>query len=160
MNPVNGAVGLLWTGNWHVCQAAVETVLRGGTLRPMPELLGSDAPTTAADDASEGEVTCNDMWRIRHPNPNSRCNNNKVSSGGKRKRSDDSTKLETTDLDLQSTPSFLEKVAAYGCGPKDRRPDTPSMNSEESVTTTICFESGIGDHCGHGGGRKLLNLFT
>ncbi|KHN12987.1 LOB domain-containing protein 39 [Glycine soja] len=25
VNPVNGAVGLLWTGNWHVCQAAVET---------------------------------------------------------------------------------------------------------------------------------------
>ncbi|KAI5417937.1 variant 2, LOB domain-containing protein 38 [Lathyrus oleraceus] len=40
VNPVNGAVGLLWTGNWHVCQAAVETVLRGGTLRPLPELTG------------------------------------------------------------------------------------------------------------------------
>lgn len=30
MNPVNGVVGLLRTGNWHVCQAAVETVLGGG----------------------------------------------------------------------------------------------------------------------------------
>ncbi|KAD1878833.1 hypothetical protein E3N88_42171 [Mikania micrantha] len=39
VNPVNGAVGLLWTGNWHVCQASVDTVLRGGTLRPIPELL-------------------------------------------------------------------------------------------------------------------------
>ncbi|KAC9975355.1 hypothetical protein E3N88_44996 [Mikania micrantha] len=29
----------LWTGNWHVCQASVDTVLRGGTLRPIPELL-------------------------------------------------------------------------------------------------------------------------
>ncbi|XP_058081439.1 LOB domain-containing protein 39-like [Magnolia sinica] len=37
INPVNGAVGLLWTGNWHVCQAAVETVLRGDTLRPLTE---------------------------------------------------------------------------------------------------------------------------
>ncbi|CAH2050735.1 unnamed protein product, partial [Thlaspi arvense] len=27
VNPVNGAVGLLPTGNWHVCQAAVQTVL-------------------------------------------------------------------------------------------------------------------------------------
>lgn len=40
VNPVNGAVGLLWTGNWHICQAAVETVLRGGTLQPMTEALG------------------------------------------------------------------------------------------------------------------------
>ncbi|XP_057783037.1 LOB domain-containing protein 37-like [Salvia miltiorrhiza] len=37
VNPVNGAVGLLWTGNWRVCQSAVETVLRGGVLRPLPE---------------------------------------------------------------------------------------------------------------------------
>ncbi|KAL3514386.1 hypothetical protein ACH5RR_027103 [Cinchona calisaya] len=35
VNPVNGAVGLLSTGNWQVCQAAVETVLAGGTLWPM-----------------------------------------------------------------------------------------------------------------------------
>lgn len=35
VNPVNGAIGLLSTGNWHVCQAAVETVLAGGTPRPI-----------------------------------------------------------------------------------------------------------------------------
>lgn len=34
VNPVYGAVGLLWSGNWHVCQAAVDTVLRGGALKP------------------------------------------------------------------------------------------------------------------------------
>ncbi|XP_065880574.1 LOB domain-containing protein 38-like [Euphorbia lathyris] len=39
VNPVNGAVGLLWSGNWHLCQAAVETVLSGGTLRPLPSVL-------------------------------------------------------------------------------------------------------------------------
>ncbi|KAI3465271.1 hypothetical protein Pfo_021934 [Paulownia fortunei] len=35
VNPVNGAVGLLSTGNWHICQAAVETVLSGGALPPI-----------------------------------------------------------------------------------------------------------------------------
>lgn len=35
VNPVSGAVGLLSTGNWHACLAAVETVLAGGELRPM-----------------------------------------------------------------------------------------------------------------------------
>lgn len=34
VNPVFGAVGLLWSGNWGVCQAAVETILKGGSLRP------------------------------------------------------------------------------------------------------------------------------
>ncbi|KAL2529580.1 LOB domain-containing protein 38-like [Forsythia ovata] len=35
VNPVNGAVGLLSTGNWHICQAAVEKVLGGSTLQPI-----------------------------------------------------------------------------------------------------------------------------
>ncbi|XP_014514255.1 LOB domain-containing protein 38 isoform X1 [Vigna radiata var. radiata] len=30
INPVNGAVGLLWSGNWQLCQMGVEKVLRGG----------------------------------------------------------------------------------------------------------------------------------
>ncbi|KAL8487638.1 hypothetical protein ACS0TY_024088 [Phlomoides rotata] len=34
-NPVSGAVGLLSTGNWHICQAAVETVLAGGVIQPV-----------------------------------------------------------------------------------------------------------------------------
>ncbi|KAL1534211.1 LOB domain-containing protein 38 [Salvia divinorum] len=42
VNPVNGAVGLLSTGNWHICQAAVETVLAGGV--PSPVSLGTPPP--------------------------------------------------------------------------------------------------------------------
>ncbi|XP_009335387.2 LOB domain-containing protein 38-like [Pyrus x bretschneideri] len=37
MNPVNGAMGLLLSGKWEVCQGAMETVLRGGALEPLPE---------------------------------------------------------------------------------------------------------------------------
>ncbi|XP_076919217.1 LOB domain-containing protein 37-like [Bidens hawaiensis] len=56
VNPVNGAVGLLWTGNWHLCQSAVATVLRGGNIRAMPELF-SAAPTTVNDNASEAKAS-------------------------------------------------------------------------------------------------------
>ncbi|XP_027367614.1 LOB domain-containing protein 38-like [Abrus precatorius] len=43
INPVNGAVGLLWTGNWHLCQMGVEKVLRGGAaLTPLPQFSGVD----------------------------------------------------------------------------------------------------------------------
>lgn len=163
VNPVNGAVGLLWTGNWHVCQAAVETVLRGGTVRPMPELLGLDAPI--ADDASEGEVTYSDKRRVRDPNPNFRFPNSRSdkvasSSGGKRKRFEELAKFQTaTDLNLRLTPGFLQNVSGFGCRREIRRPGSPSMNSEESVTTTACLESGIGDHYAPDGDRKVLNLF-
>lgn len=157
VNPVNGAVGLLWTGNWHVCQAAVETVLRGGTLRPLPELTLLDAPLTATDEASEAEDDGADaMWKIRDPNFGlaSSQSSNKVYSGSKRRRSEEFVKVPAAiNLDLRLTPIFQQKAV------EERRPGSPSMTSEESVTTTACLETGIGDRWSHGGDRKVLNLF-
>ncbi|KAL3843860.1 hypothetical protein ACJIZ3_001263 [Penstemon smallii] len=55
VNPVNGAVGLLGTGNWHVCQTAVETVLRGGVLRALPEFTGLTHSPESFDDRRKEE---------------------------------------------------------------------------------------------------------
>ncbi|XP_022963426.1 LOB domain-containing protein 37-like [Cucurbita moschata] len=159
VNPVNGAVGLLWTGNWHICQAAVETVLRGGTLRPMNEFLAAGSPNPASDETSEAEVACTDMWKLRDSYPNSRFSNSRSRLSPKRKRSEESTKNQLNDLDLRLTPNFPAKST--------RRAATPSMNSEESETTT-CFESGgLVDHHHRNyhpeelvPERKLLNLFV
>ncbi|PON54277.1 Lateral organ boundaries domain containing protein [Parasponia andersonii] len=54
VNPVNGAVGLLSSGNWHVCHAAVETVLSGGALRPIQGVLTPklDESSAAASETS------------------------------------------------------------------------------------------------------------
>ncbi|XP_072968613.1 LOB domain-containing protein 40-like [Typha angustifolia] len=35
VNPIYGAVGLLWSGKWDACQAAVQAVLRGEALVPV-----------------------------------------------------------------------------------------------------------------------------
>ncbi|KAE8730270.1 LOB domain-containing protein 40 [Hibiscus syriacus] len=32
VNPVYGSIGMLWSGNWAECQAAVEAVLKGSTI--------------------------------------------------------------------------------------------------------------------------------
>lgn len=40
INPVSGAIGLMWTGQWDLCESAVDTVLCGGSLRPMDDLCG------------------------------------------------------------------------------------------------------------------------
>ncbi|KAG6767052.1 hypothetical protein POTOM_028231 [Populus tomentosa] len=162
VNPVNGAAGLLWTGNWHVCQAAVETVLRGGTLLPMPELVtgGGGSPSPSSDEASEVEVACTDIWKLQDPNPNHhpRFSISRSRLSPKRKRTEEpvAVKVQHNDLDLGLTPSFSLKGFAYK--QEIRRPGTPSMNSAESVTTnTACFDSaGLGDE---GGETKLLNLF-
>ncbi|KAG9440490.1 hypothetical protein H6P81_020655 [Aristolochia fimbriata] len=142
VNPVNGAVGLLWTGNWHVCQTAVETVLRGGTLRPL-----SNLPPAELDDASAAEESCN---KLRDPYSRSK--------GGKRKSGDDAAKLQACELDLSLVSGFSARSSSSGGGgggiatrPEKRRPATPE--EEESVTTSVESDRVSGE-------RRLLNLFV
>lgn len=35
VNPIYGSVGLLWSGNWQLCQNAVEAVLKGTPITPI-----------------------------------------------------------------------------------------------------------------------------
>ncbi|KAG2638087.1 LOB domain-containing protein 37-like [Panicum virgatum] len=135
INPVSGAVGLLGAGSWHLCQAAVETVLRGGGIRPLPELDGglpvADGRDPRALTARRAVAGCSTFSAAKravarapvaaHAFPEPSC-----------------------DLGLCLSPGSPP-------APGERRPGTPSMTSEESVTTT----SG-------GGGREpeLLNLFV
>ncbi|KAJ9163349.1 hypothetical protein P3X46_023026 [Hevea brasiliensis] len=44
VNPVYGSVGLLWSGNWAHCQAAVDAVLRGTPIMQMPSAPDSPPP--------------------------------------------------------------------------------------------------------------------
>lgn len=133
INPVNGAVGLLWAGNWHLCQEAVETVLRGGTLRP---LFGhGDDKTPEADG----------------PSPRPRIGFSSFSAAKRRKAPAPSDAAAACDLDLCLT----RRSPASGFEEKRRRrPATPSMNSEGSVTT-----SG-GESDSSTAEPRLLNLFA
>jgi hypothetical protein len=69
VNPVFGAVGLLSTGNWHLCREAVETVLRGGTLQPSPlRLLSSSLPPGFMNTTGlEKSVVAKEMQESRIP---------------------------------------------------------------------------------------------
>lgn len=138
INPVNGAVGLLWTGNWHLCEAAVETVLRGGTLHALPELTGGSPVRIAEGGLYERQPTM-----ARWP-----------SSSAKRRKGApaDGNAEAACDLDLCLSPRSAG-VAKDG-EKRRRRSASPSMNSEESVTTSA--ESG-GELEGQ---PRLLNLFV
>uniref|UniRef100_A0ACD5YZN3 Uncharacterized protein n=1 Tax=Avena sativa TaxID=4498 RepID=A0ACD5YZN3_AVESA len=137
INPVSGAVGLLWAGSWHLCEAAVQTVLRGGALHPLPELSGgvggSDLFASSARRAGVGCSTYSTAKRLAttsksnpgaaHPEP-------------------------SCDLGL-----FLAPGSSSPTGERQRRArraGTPSMSSDGSVTTSA------------GGEREpeLLNLFV
>ena len=152
VNPVNGAVGLLWTGNWHVCQASVDTVLRGGTLRPIPELSDGFPAMQRLGDSSEIDVTRPDLLKLQDP---ATCPRSKVQ---KRRRACEhpSNEPQSYDLELDINQSFPEVKGL----PEKRRQGSPSMNSEDSVTTT-CLDGGFGEYNITQGGREvhLLNLF-
>ncbi|PKA49789.1 LOB domain-containing protein 37 [Apostasia shenzhenica] len=135
INPVNGAVGLLWTGNWHLCHAAVEIVLRGGTLRPLPELSGSIADSFSAEEDGDGDLYAHHQIRwYSHPN-----RQNDTPSGDR--------PLRVADLEL-----CLNPPSAVASAKEQRWPGTPSIVSEDSFTTSA--------GCRTGERSGLLNLFV
>ncbi|KAI5579729.1 hypothetical protein POPTR_008G120600v4 [Populus trichocarpa] len=44
VNPVYGSVGMLWSGNWAQCQAAVDAVLKGSPIMSLPSSSEVPAP--------------------------------------------------------------------------------------------------------------------
>ncbi|KAJ0239105.1 LOB domain-containing protein 37 [Hirschfeldia incana] len=187
VNPVNGAIGMLWTGNWNVCQAAVETVLRGGSLRPIPELLAHGGggfagfPTATSEEASE---ICTEMLNLQQNDGFSNDDRNmyhhsRFSSSRSRSRLDSSSPTKrkrvacseqqqpsSSELDLSLIPNFPVKTTPASS--TRQRSRTPSMNSEDSVTTTTTPTSfwdnnatgGDVDRNRGGETGKLLNLFV
>lgn len=166
VNPVNGAVGLLWTGNWSICQAAVETVLRGGSLRPIPELLTRDGgfPSATPDEASE---ICTEMMNdsgdrsIYHHSRFSSSRSRSTASPPKRRRlASEQRRRPSSEIDFSLTPAFPTKTTPFK--EETRRPETPSLYSEESVITAPFTDNIASERFVRGGGEmaKLLNLFA
>ncbi|KAF9671386.1 hypothetical protein SADUNF_Sadunf12G0041900 [Salix dunnii] len=61
VNPVYGSVGLLWTGSWQQCQAAVEAVLKG---EPITEIASTDQLALDASDIRH--VSKEGGWSASH----------------------------------------------------------------------------------------------
>lgn len=121
-------------GNWHVCQSAVDKVLQGQPLLPAPEFEGGVA-------VAEFDV---DSMRT-----------------SKWKGLNDARRFQPSDLDLCLTTGLPARRFSGGkmkIRTEKRRPATPSMNSEESGTTSS--ENDWEDDRLGGGERKLLRLFS
>ncbi|KAH8516390.1 hypothetical protein Peur_047666 [Populus x canadensis] len=133
VNPVNGVVGLLWSGNWHMCQEAVETVLSGGALRPLPGILtGVLAPNCdeSSDRFSAAAYTVHNMAR-NQSRSFAKENNNEVVSDHR-----------------------VNLCLARGKGGRDKRGRDAVSFYTGGESETISFESSGGDK------KRLLNLFV
>ena len=130
MNPINGAVGLLWSGNWHVCQEAVETVLSGGALRPLPGIL-TGFLNPICDESSDGfsAAVHNMAW-------------NQSKSFAKEKNNE------------VVSDHHVNLCLARGTGGRGKRGREAVSFYSGGESETISFESSGGDH------KRLLNLFV
>ncbi|KAI3992176.1 hypothetical protein MKX01_015067 [Papaver californicum] len=170
VNPVNGAVGLLWTGNWQICQTAVETVLRGGTLRPISDVMNGNEIQTfdQSDDlsvsiqAQQPNFSTMETKKIiklddNHYNSN---NNNLYPSSRSLAKTSKRKVFTQTDLDLSLTTSTSggSGIVNHHHRPEKRRSSSPSMNSEESVTTSL--DSSVERRVSRGVEIKALDLFV
>lgn len=134
VNPVNGAVGLLWSGNWHVCHAAVETVLSGGILLPLSGIFaGVLAPNydELTDSFSAEACELSNMWTQSKPYGNIGREN------------------QASVLNDSLTP----KLVTGRAGRVKRSRGAASFYTEESSETTT-VTSNDGDR------KKLLKLFV
>ncbi|KAI9128152.1 hypothetical protein K1719_001145 [Acacia pycnantha] len=136
INPVNGAVGLLRTGNWHLCQMAVELVLRGSELSPLPPDF-SVGSVAAEDDGLGSAINSCTNRRDMEAERSSMVLKRKVMSGS------------NMDDDLKNFGTRHQRMPERA---KKHRAATPS--TEESETTT--FGSGLQQGSAQ---RRLLRLF-
>ncbi|XWS75461.1 hypothetical protein CRYUN_Cryun01aG0090300 [Craigia yunnanensis] len=72
VNPIYGSVGLLWSGSWQLCQAAVEAVLKGAPITAIASeaaVNGQGPPLKAYDirhvSKDENSAASNDVHRVK-----------------------------------------------------------------------------------------------
>ncbi|XP_047091868.1 LOB domain-containing protein 39-like [Lolium rigidum] len=158
INPVSGAIGLMWTSNWDLCQAAADAVLRGESLRALSAV---PAAFTDRDMAGlYGNVGTNTgSSSSLHSSPEN------SSSAPSRKRSKNNCgvggaqqqqinlmppMLQSCELDLCLTPVLPLGGGERLCG--------GGGASDEYSTTTCCEQEASGD--AEAGAPALLNLFS
>ncbi|RLN39519.1 LOB domain-containing protein 37-like [Panicum miliaceum] len=164
INPVSGAIGLMWTGNWDLCQAAADAVLRGESLRALSTIpaaftdrdmdgLYGDVGAAAASFSSPENSSSAPPSRKRSRNNNNgglAFNAAAVPATGACRNPPPAGLLQSCELDLCMTPaSPMAGSGRRGCG---------GASDEYSATTTCEDLQATGDV--EARAPALLNLFN
>lgn len=161
INPVSGGIGLMWTGNWDLCQAAADAVLRGDSLSAL-----SAVPAAFTDRDMAGLYGCannnnnntGSSSSLLHHASSSPENSSsskpsrkriKPSFGGAQQMKPPRALMQACELDLCLTP-----VSPMGGG---RRQQGAGGGASDEYSTTTCDEAS-GD--AEAGAPALLNLFN
>ncbi|PIN22547.1 hypothetical protein CDL12_04740 [Handroanthus impetiginosus] len=110
INPVHGSVGLMCSGDWPRCQAAVEAVLQGTPL--MMQVAGDDDSSTVAP--TEYPITPLQGCDIRHLSRDSAASANRIRTRNRFKRSALRANSVATELMSESEEKFTITGWDYG----------------------------------------------
>ncbi|RCV41881.1 hypothetical protein SEVIR_9G168300v4 [Setaria viridis] len=138
INPVSGAIGLMWTGNWDLCQAAADAVLRGESSlralstipaafkdRDMDGLYGNVGAAAASSASPENSSSTPSKKRRNNGGGGIACFD-AVRATGACQQPPPAGLLQSCELDLCLTPASPMAGGRRGCGASD----------EYSATTT------------------------
>uniref|UniRef100_A0A6M2F667 LOB domain-containing protein n=1 Tax=Populus davidiana TaxID=266767 RepID=A0A6M2F667_9ROSI len=115
VNPIYGSVGLMWSGSWPLCQAAVEAVLRGASITQINSETAANAqgpPLKACDirhvSKDENSAASNDANRVR-----TRCRVGRVVKPKASKPSCGGNGLGSIVVDLSATRDGLTRSTSH-----------------------------------------------
>ncbi|KAG6779181.1 hypothetical protein NC652_011086 [Populus alba x Populus x berolinensis] len=115
VNPIYGSVGLMWSGSWPLCQAAVEAVLRGASITQINSETAANAqgpPLKAYDirhvSKDENSAASNDANRVR-----TRCRVGRVVKPKASKPSCGGNGLGSIVADLSATRDGLTRSTSH-----------------------------------------------
>uniref|UniRef100_A0A0C9S909 TSA: Wollemia nobilis Ref_Wollemi_Transcript_9860_1464 transcribed RNA sequence n=1 Tax=Wollemia nobilis TaxID=56998 RepID=A0A0C9S909_9CONI len=136
VNPVHGSMGLQCSGNWHICHAAVESVLRGQPVQPL-EIGGahdsSDLPDIKQFQFIDSTVT-EKLLKVKNGGRFKRVSNKKSRAENKRE-TDVTTKEE--DVTVSGSASQVCNLRWRRCYPQELQ----AMNDAEPQGNLLWTES-------------------
>lgn len=114
VNPIYGSAGLLWSGSWQLCQAAVDAVLRGMPITQLPT-------ESAISSASPPLKACDIRHVVKGEKPAPRDQLHKVNksrtrfknTAGKPKSKVESASMEFVTESLRNEDSARQSVGSF-----------------------------------------------
>ncbi|GMI74919.1 LOB domain-containing protein 42 [Hibiscus trionum] len=105
VNPVYGSIGMLWSGNWAECQAAVEAVLKGSTITQTSSL------ESLEEVEEEQPIFPLKTYDIRHVSKDTKpADDDKVKTRSRARFKRSSTRAKRQVLDSPSSESSMSQL--------------------------------------------------
>ncbi|MFS7993284.1 hypothetical protein Hanom_Chr12g01092281 [Helianthus anomalus] len=135
MNPTYGSVGLMWSGNWEQCQAAVDSVLQGSAIKQFTTSNNHDTAVMPLEGCD-----------IRHLSkvPDAECHQVKIRNKFKRPVGSFGSGSGSAFQQVTSTNCGAEPAKCKNTGMTWEEPKGTRAISHESLSVETVDENGSG----------------